>query len=130
MARDLNVPVRLAICPIVREADGLAMSSRNRYLDAIQRANATVLHRTIEEIRRRIEAGDLRPAPERLEPGGLEQPVRHHFVPAPSGGLQAGAEHAVEIELLCRRLFEAEAGKLAAQPVDEGAIELKAEIAG
>jgi pantoate--beta-alanine ligase len=58
MVRDLDVPVRLRVCPIVREADGLALSSRNRYLDADQRRNATVLYRALEEARRLIEAGE------------------------------------------------------------------------
>ena len=58
MARDLDVPVRIALCPIVREPDGLAMSSRNQYLDAKQRQNATVLFRALEEIRRRIDGGE------------------------------------------------------------------------
>jgi pantoate--beta-alanine ligase len=63
MVRDLDVPVRLAVCPIVREPDGLALSSRNRYLDAAQRQHAVVLYQTLEEIRRRIEAGARRAAP-------------------------------------------------------------------
>src|SRR6185312_93165 len=40
VARDLNLPVRVVACPIVREPDGLAMSSRNVYLDAADRARA------------------------------------------------------------------------------------------
>ena len=47
MVRDLNFPVRLVVCPIVREADGLAMSSRNVYLDKERRAAATVVHRAL-----------------------------------------------------------------------------------
>lgn len=43
MVRDLNFPVELKICPIVREQDGLAMSSRNRYLSADERKHALVL---------------------------------------------------------------------------------------
>jgi pantoate--beta-alanine ligase len=63
MVDDLNVPTRLVICPIVREADGLAMSSRNRYLSAEQRAGAGVLFRTLEILRERIDAGERRSAP-------------------------------------------------------------------
>lgn len=47
MVRDLNYPIEIVVCPIVREADGLAMSSRNVYLDAAQRKAATVLHRAL-----------------------------------------------------------------------------------
>jgi pantoate--beta-alanine ligase len=48
MVRDLNFPVELVACPIVREADGLALSSRNRYLTAEQRVRATILHRALD----------------------------------------------------------------------------------
>ena len=47
MVRDLNIPVEIVVCPIVREADGLAMSSRNAYLDAQQRKSALVLNRSL-----------------------------------------------------------------------------------
>ncbi len=57
MIRDLDVPVKLKVCPIVREPDGLAMSSRNAYLDAKQRSHATVLHRALQAAWQRIEAG-------------------------------------------------------------------------
>jgi pantoate--beta-alanine ligase len=60
MVRDLDVPVELKVCPIVREPDGLAMSSRNVYLDPTQRQNATVLFRTLQTLRQRIEAGERR----------------------------------------------------------------------
>lgn len=47
MARDLNFPVQIVVCPTVREHDGLAMSSRNAYLNAEQRAAAPVLFRAL-----------------------------------------------------------------------------------
>jgi pantoate--beta-alanine ligase len=62
MARDLDVPVEIAIRPIVREPDGLAMSSRNRYLTPEARRNATILFRTLEMVRERVEAGERRSA--------------------------------------------------------------------
>jgi pantoate--beta-alanine ligase len=58
MVRDLDVPVEVAACPTVREPDGLALSSRNGYLDADQRRHATVLYRALQEARDRIEAGE------------------------------------------------------------------------
>jgi pantoate--beta-alanine ligase len=50
MVRDLNMPVDIVVCPIVREPDGLAMSSRNTYLDPQQRKSALVLHRSLAQI--------------------------------------------------------------------------------
>lgn len=47
MVRELNIPVELIACPIVREPDGLALSSRNRYLSTEQREHATILHRAL-----------------------------------------------------------------------------------
>jgi pantoate--beta-alanine ligase len=47
MVRDLSFRTHIIVCPIVRESDGLAMSSRNAYLDAVQRERATVLHRSL-----------------------------------------------------------------------------------
>ena len=50
LIRDLNFPVELLVVPTVREADGLALSSRNRYLDEGQRRDALVLSRTLDTI--------------------------------------------------------------------------------
>jgi pantoate--beta-alanine ligase len=47
MAADLDLPVEVVGCPLVREPDGLAMSSRNAYLDADERVHATVLSRAL-----------------------------------------------------------------------------------
>jgi pantoate--beta-alanine ligase len=58
MVRDLNLAVELVVCPIVREADGLAMSSRNAYLDAEQRKRALVLHRSLMRVQQLAGAGE------------------------------------------------------------------------
>ena len=58
MSRDLNLDVEIVACPIVREPDGLAMSSRNIYLDATERQAALVLNRTLREAERLIKAGE------------------------------------------------------------------------
>ena len=58
MVRDLNFPVEIVACPIVREADGLAMSSRNAYLSGEERSRAIVLHRSLEEAEKRFRAGE------------------------------------------------------------------------
>ena len=48
MVRDLDIPVRIEVCPTVREPDGLAMSSRNAYLSEDERERAPALHRALE----------------------------------------------------------------------------------
>jgi pantoate--beta-alanine ligase len=58
MVRDLNLAVEIVVCPIVREADGLALSSRNAYLDPDQRKRALVLHRSLMRVKGLVEAGE------------------------------------------------------------------------
>ena len=58
MARDLDLAVSVAVCRIVREADGLAISSRNVYLNADQRKAATALYRSLQAVRSEVEAGE------------------------------------------------------------------------
>jgi pantoate--beta-alanine ligase len=58
MARDLNLDPEIVVCPIVREVDGLAMSSRNAYLSTADRRAATVLSRSLERARREIAGGE------------------------------------------------------------------------
>lgn len=58
MVRDLNMPVRIVVAPTVREADGLAMSSRNSYLTPAQRAEAPALIRALRLARQLIRTGE------------------------------------------------------------------------
>ncbi|MCJ7432292.1 MAG: pantoate--beta-alanine ligase [Anaerolineales bacterium] len=58
MTRDLNFPIEVVVCPTTREADGLAMSSRNVFLDAEHRKAATVLFRSLSAAKEMVEAGE------------------------------------------------------------------------
>ncbi|MGP0097111.1 MAG: pantoate--beta-alanine ligase [Terriglobales bacterium] len=58
MVRDLNFPVEIVACPIVREADGLAMSSRNAYLNGEERVRARVLRRSLLRVEGEFRAGE------------------------------------------------------------------------
>ena len=58
MVRDLNFPLEIVVCPTVREPDGLAMSSRNVYLDPEQRKVATVLYRSLCAAKEAYENGE------------------------------------------------------------------------
>ena len=58
MARDLNFPLEVVVCPTMRELDGLAMSSRNAYLDPEQRQAATVLYRALNAAKEAYGAGE------------------------------------------------------------------------
>ncbi|MBO0911216.1 MAG: pantoate--beta-alanine ligase [Acidobacteria bacterium] len=101
MVRDLHLPVGIEVCPIVREPDGLAMSSRNRYLDPEERKSALVLYRALSSAEALFDRGErdsarLRQAGERefagqtrarldyleiVDPSSLE-PIRTISTPA------------------------------------------------
>jgi pantoate--beta-alanine ligase len=59
MARDLDMDVQVVVCPIVRETDGLALSSRNAYLNADQRRQALVLSRSLQQVKAAVDAGEI-----------------------------------------------------------------------
>ena len=58
MVRDLNMPVAIEVCPIVRESDGLAISSRNAYLNPEERKSALVLHRSLTRVQKLFAGGE------------------------------------------------------------------------
>jgi pantoate--beta-alanine ligase len=62
LVRDLDFPVRIEVCPIVREPDGLAMSSRNVHLGPVDRRRAAALHHALEAIAETVATGEHDPA--------------------------------------------------------------------
>lgn len=76
MAADLDFSVEVIICPTVREADGLAMSSRNKYLGPAERAAAPVLHRSLTAVERAWHAGER-------DADRLRQVIRDHLSAEP-----------------------------------------------
>lgn len=61
MVADLNLPIKIKVLPIVRESDGLAMSSRNTYLSNSQRANAAIIHNSLQTAVDMIQFGEKHP---------------------------------------------------------------------
>jgi pantoate--beta-alanine ligase len=58
MTRDLNFPIEIIVCPTTREADGVAMSSRNKYLEGADRPAATILFRALSAAKSAYESGE------------------------------------------------------------------------
>ena len=58
MVRDLDMDVELVVCPIVREKDGLAMSSRNAYLSPVERKQALILNRSLMRVQHTADTGE------------------------------------------------------------------------
>ena len=79
MVRDLDLPVRIEVCPTVREPDGLAMSSRNVLLTPDARRRAPALHAALRGIEARIEAGERDTA--RLVSDAASMLAAHEIVP-------------------------------------------------
>lgn len=94
MVRDLDVPIRIAVESTVREADGLALSSRNRYLNAEERAAAPAIYRALCKIRDRVRAN---PQAGREAPG-LE--ARLHEMLAAIPGARVDYARIVDAETL------------------------------
>jgi len=60
MINDLKIPVNIIVCPIVRETDGLAMSSRNVYLSEYERKDALALYKALQKAKKMIDVGERR----------------------------------------------------------------------
>lgn len=79
MALDLNLPLEIRACPIIREPDGLALSSRNRYLSEDERQQALVLSKALREVKDAFHRGERDPAKlsarmqETLQTAGIER---------------------------------------------------------
>jgi pantoate--beta-alanine ligase len=79
VVEDLNLPVKIVGAPTVRAEDGLALSSRNRYLAPDERAAAPAMYRALDKARRKLEAGDTNYAGMQAE--GLAALVQAGFRP-------------------------------------------------
>ncbi len=82
MVRDLNFSVKIVVAPILREPDGVAMSSRNKYLEGELRTQAEVLWRSIEKVR-----ADLRKSPTAISAASLKTRVKGFIEREPAARL-------------------------------------------
>ena len=74
VVRDLDIPTRIAVCPIVREPDGLAMSSRNAYLPTSDRERAVALRRALDAAEQAVAAGERSAAAVAVAARGAMEP--------------------------------------------------------
>jgi pantoate--beta-alanine ligase len=99
LVSDLGLPVEVVICPTVREADGLAMSSRNRYLSAQERSQAPTLHMALQAAADALAAGDK-------SADSLREFMRHELAEASLGAVDyvsvADAQTLHELEVVDR----------------------------
>ncbi|MDY0910183.1 pantoate--beta-alanine ligase [Microbacterium sp. CFBP9034] len=123
LVRDLDMPVRIVACPIVREPDGLAMSSRNVYLDAPARESATALSRALDAAEATVAGGEtgadavLAAAHAVLAAAGIEPEYLELRSPddlreldnVDGGALLAVAAHVGRARLIDNRILEATA---------------------
>ena len=107
---DLDIPTHVVGCPIVREPDGLALSSRNRYLTPEQRSHALVLSRALASVRARVEAGET-------DGAGLQRGLAEAIASEPGVTLDYAAvvdaetlESATVLRRECRALVAARVG--------------------
>ena len=99
MVRDLNVPIEISMEPIVREPDGLAMSSRNAYLSESERRRAVALSDALRQVRAAAESGERRTAV-------LEQRMRERLatdVDCTEYAVLVDADHLEPLDALDRR---------------------------
>jgi pantoate--beta-alanine ligase len=80
MVRDLHMPLTIEVCPIVREPDGLALSSRNAYLSVAERKSALVLHRSLMRVQKLFETKER-------DSAKLIEAARQEFATEPSARL-------------------------------------------
>jgi pantoate--beta-alanine ligase len=90
LVRDLDIPVRIEVCPTVREPDGLALSSRNAHLSPDDRVRATALHRALAAVQLAVGAGER-------DPGALRA---HALVELAAAGIEPDYVELVSTETL------------------------------
>ncbi len=116
MARDLNVPVEIRPCPIVRDSDGLAKSSRNTYLSEEERREALLLNASLEMAKKALQDGENRVAAlremvlKRFEKSPLAQPeyveIRHSETLEPLERVEDTALLALAVRVGTTRLID------------------------